>query len=92
MGQEQQPQLIATGGVGDVDDLERRVRSGSPGVRELDKITAAYAADGGVRHRLWLDEEEGALLFLERAASGNGTAGELKLQRIPLRSASCMLC
>ncbi|MFE7270915.1 hypothetical protein [Streptomyces sp. NPDC057623] len=89
MSQEPQPQLVATGGAGDADDLERRVRSGSPGARELDKITAAHAADGGVRHRLWLDEENGALLFLERAASGDGTAGELKSRRIPLRSAAC---
>jgi hypothetical protein len=53
-----------------------------PGARELDKIAAAHAAqDGEVGHRLWLDEQAGALLFLESAAA--------QLQVIPLRSADC---
>lgn len=86
---QQQYQLIATGMTGDADDLVRRVRGENPSARELDKIAAAHASHSGVWHRLWLNEQAGVLLFLERAASGNGATGGLKLHQIPLHSTSC---
>lgn len=88
MGQEQR-QLIGTGATDDADDLVRRVRRESPNARELDKIAAAHAVHSGVRHRLWLDEKAGVLLFLERAPSGNRAGGGAELHQIALRSVSC---
>lgn len=86
---EQQRQLITGGATGDADDLVQRVQDEHPNARELDRIAAAHAAHSAVRHRLWLDEKAGALLFLQLAHSGNGTDGGARLHQIPLRSASC---
>lgn len=89
MDQVHQQQFVAAGAVGDADALARRVREENPGARELEKIGSAHAAPAGVRHRLWLDEPAGVLLFLEHAVPGDGAAGGVKLHQIPLRSASC---
>jgi hypothetical protein len=89
VGEGQEYQLIATAAVDGDDGLARRVQSDHPRARELDKIAAAYAARAGVSHRLWLDEPAGVLLYLERAAIGNGAAERTRLYRIALRSASC---
>ncbi|MEU2675197.1 hypothetical protein ABZ622_41765 [Streptomyces sp. NPDC007164] len=87
MGKEQR--LIARVMAGDAEVLVRRVGGDRPGARELDRITQAYAAHSGVRHRLWLDERVGVLLFLERAGSGNGAGEGLELYEVGLCSASC---
>lgn len=84
-----QEQLIATGAAGDADALAGRVREENPGARELDRMAAAHAAPAEVRHRIWLDEPAGVLLFLEHTVPGNGAAGGVELHQIPLRSASC---
>ncbi|WP_442818296.1 hypothetical protein [Streptomyces sp. NBC_01237] len=86
MGQEQP--LITRGMAGGAEGLVQRVRGDHPSARELDRITEAYAAHSGIRHRLWLDDQAGVLLFLACTDSGNG-AGGLKLHEVPLCSASC---
>ncbi|MFC5219615.1 hypothetical protein [Streptomyces coerulescens] len=89
MSQQHQHPPTPTGTVGDADGLEQRVRDENPSARELDKIAAAHEAHGGLRHRLWLDEQAGRVLFLEHPEAGSGPAHGRTLHEIPLRSASC---
>ncbi|WLW57181.1 hypothetical protein [Streptomyces sp. YU58] len=72
-----------------MDQKQQDLTPAGTGARELDRITAAHAhaTDGAVRHRLWLDEQAGVLLFLERVASGEAEGPTS--HRIPLRSAAC---
>jgi hypothetical protein len=81
----------SSGTAADVQRLREVVSEKHPQARRLDKLGQAQSkVRGGTSRELWLDEDAGVLLDLQRKHAGPGkpeAEDPLTLSRVPLRSA-----